>query len=251
MFLFFFFFEPFRVNVLTTKQKLNTSFLLSGITFAILSFYLLVLPAYLKDFFSKKKWFVLTEIIWDFWLMINVFVGYFIFFKYSGNHLISLTIVDSLKILFLAALVITIVIVFNYQRILKLNLKNAIELNKKIQKQEEDVKFFYFDSEYKKDSIRLKIDDVILLKSAGNYVEIFYLSNNVLKKHLIRSSLKRIEEKLIEEKSMFKCHRSYIVNINFIQNAEADSFGLKINIKNLDFPVPVSKNYVESLKKRL
>jgi len=251
MFLFFFFFEPFNVDNLALKQKANVSMFLGIITFAILGLYIIVLPAYFKNFFSNKKWFVYTEILWDLWLMINVAVGYYLYFEYNQEHLLTLSIIDSLKIIALAALVISILIVLNYQRMLKINLKNAVELNQKIQKQEKDDRPFYFESEYRKDSISLNIEDVVLLKSAGNYVEIFYFDNNIIKRHLIRSSLKKIEEQLQEKKTMYRCHRSYIINISYISNAEADSLGLKLNMKNLNFSIPVSKNYVEKLKKIL
>ena len=65
---------------------------------------------------------------------------------------------------------------------------------------------------------------------------------------MIRTSLKNAEELLREHKFIFKCHRSFMVNINYIDKIEGTIQGYKIYLENLDFSVPVSKNFVYKLK---
>ena len=60
---------------------------------------------------------------------------------------------------------------------------------------------------------------------------------------------KKIAEELLKEhKFIFKCHRSYMVNINYIDKIESNIQGYKIFFENLDFSVPVSKNFAYKLK---
>ena len=65
---------------------------------------------------------------------------------------------------------------------------------------------------------------------------------------MIRTSLIKVEKLLSEHKFIFKCHRSFMININFIDKIEGNVQGYKIFFENLDFPVPVSKNFAHKLK---
>ncbi len=247
IFALFFFFEPFNINDLTTKQKAIISAYVALITFATLAFNMVVLPAYFKKIFSPKHWNVMREILWDSWLLLTVAAAYFVYFYF--NPIMKFNFVDIAKILLVAIFAIAILISLNYQRLLKINLKAALELNEKMGSKPQEL--FEFKSDYKKDNFKISIDKILFLKSSGNYVEIHYLEDDNIKKHLIRSSLKKIEQDLSQYNFMYRCHRSYIVNINFIIKAEADSQGLKLQIKNLSKPIPVSKNYIEGLNKIL
>jgi DNA-binding LytR/AlgR family response regulator len=56
------------------------------------------------------------------------------------------------------------------------------------------------------------------------------------------------EEVVKEHKFIFKCHRSYMVNINYIDRFEGNSQGYRLFFENLSFPIPVSKNLVGKLQ---
>ena len=125
IFAFFFFFEPFNVKNLTLKQKTAISAYISLITFGTLAFNMLVLPAYFKKIFSPKKWNILKEILWNLWLLITVAAAYLIYFHFYP--VMNFKFIDIVKILLVAFFAISILIFFNYQRLLKLNLKSALE----------------------------------------------------------------------------------------------------------------------------
>lgn len=63
-----------------------------------------------------------------------------------------------------------------------------------------------------KEFINVKPSEFLYLKSSGNYVEVFYLSNDTLNKTLIRNSLKAIEQMHLGHRSVVRSHRSYLVN---------------------------------------
>ena len=56
------------------------------------------------------------------------------------------------------------------------------------------------------------------------------------------------EEAVKEYKFIYKCHRSYLVNINYIERFEGNSLGYKLFFENVNFPIPVSRNAVTRLK---
>lgn len=86
-----------------------------------------------------------------------------------------------------------------------------------------------------------------MIKSEGNYVEVFYESKNQLQKELIRNSLKAIEEQLSKKPSFYRCHKQYIINLNHIQKVNGNARNLELIIEHLDAPVPVSRSKSEEL----
>lgn len=182
--LFLFFFEPFNFNSLTSRDKFFISSIISLITFSVLSFNMIVLPAYFKNIFDPQKWNILKEFFWNFWLFVTVSLGYLIYYIYNPNFEISPQHVAT--IFLISTFTIFILVILNQNRLVKLNLNAAIELNEKLivkDKNENDI--LLFESEYTKDSISLVVSSIRLIKSAGNYVEIFYKEKNKIKKHLI------------------------------------------------------------------
>ncbi len=62
----------------------------------------------------------------------------------------------------------------------------------------------------------LKPEDVTYLKSNGNYTDIVYLQNNLLKKTTSSKTLKFFED-CLQSDLFFRVHDSYIVNLTFIK----------------------------------
>lgn len=248
--LFLFFFEPFNFNSFGTQQKLIVSSVISLITFAVLSFDMIVLPAYLKNIFESHKWTILKEFFWNFWLFISVTIGYFIY--YIFNPYFEISPKDVATIFLISTFAIFILVILNQNRLVKLNLNAAIELNKKlISKNNSNNDLVLFESEYKKDTISLQVSSLRLLKSSGNYVEIYYEEKDIIKKHMIRNRLKNIEQQLVDYDYIYKCHRTYLVNTRNIKKALGDPQGVKIIVDGINFPIPVSKIYVNKLKEVL
>jgi hypothetical protein len=69
-----------------------------------------------------------------------------------------------------------------------------------------------FSSSNGKDQISIAPSDFLYLKSAGNYIEIHFLTEEGKKVKLIRNSLRVFEETYPENPHLKKCHRSYMVN---------------------------------------
>ena len=87
------------------------------------------------------------------------------------------------------------------------------------------------------------LEKVLFLKSADNYVAVYFVKEGKVKKELVRTSLKRLETEL-DEFPIRRCHRSYMVNINKISVSMKSNQGLSLALKDFyDESIPVSKNY--------
>lgn len=90
--------------------------------------------------------------------------------------------------------------------------------------------------------------NIIFIESAENYCTVFYLSNEIIQKILLRTTLKSIENQ-IQSENILRCHRSYIVNFDKVKNAKGNAQGYKLSFENYDSFVPVSRKYLESVNK--
>ena len=97
----------------------------------------------------------------------------------------------------------------------------------------------------------LKVSILLFVRSANNYIEVFWKEGDSFKSQMVRCSLTKAEEALKEYKFIFKCHRSYILNKNFVEKVEGNSQGYKVFLENINFPIPVSKNFVQKLNEIL
>lgn len=86
-------------------------------------------------------------------------------------------------------------------------------------------------------------ENVVFLEAADNYVEINYLNQGKVVKHLLRTTLKRLSED-VENTSIRRCHRSYMVNFEHVTALRKNNGELDME---LDVPgikkIPVSKTY--------
>ena len=87
------------------------------------------------------------------------------------------------------------------------------------------------------------LDQLLYLKSADNYVAVYFLKDTRVRKELVRTSLKRLENEL-DEYPIRRCHRSFMVNIKMISVLTKNNQGLSLALKNYEAEtLPVSKNY--------
>lgn len=246
VFVFLLLFQPFDISSLGTKDKYYLMLGLGLITFLALSINLLFITSILNRMFANTTWNIKKEILWNIWILFTISSGYYFFCKKMGTLEFEYNIVITL--LLAAVFPISALIIINYSRILRLHLKFATELNKKLKENKNiQEKIVLFESDYQKDSLSVKVSQILFIRSANNYIEVFWKENEIVKSQLVRCSLTKAEQTVKEEKFLFKCHRSYLVNINFIENVEATPQGYKLSFDKVDFSVPVSKNYSNRL----
>lgn len=247
IFLILLLFQPLNINTLGNSEKISLIVGLGIITFLSLSLNLLFIPSFFPKIFLHKEWMVWKEILWNLWILFTVGIGYL--FMYKILHLLEFDGYMVIKLLLIAVVPITLLIVINQQRLLKLHLRVAKTMNQKLKESKEvEDKLVHFDSEYQKDKLSIKVKMLLLIRSADNYIEVFWKDESGLRSQLIRSSLLKAESMLRDYSFIFKCHRSYLVNISFIDRVEGNSQGYKLYFELLDFSVPVSKNSVTHLK---
>ena len=94
-------------------------------------------------------------------------------------------------------------------------------------------------------------DNLLYIESADNYIYIWYMKGNLPKKLMLRNTLKRTAELLVDTNVM-RCHRGYMVNMEQVKvlRREKENFYLELGIEGVK-DIPVSKTYGEAVLKWL
>ena len=101
----------------------------------------------------------------------------------------------------------------------------AANFNQQIKPKPSNKTLLQFKNENDKIDFSLNFDQLIFIKAANNYVEINYSEGEQVKKHLLRNSIKNIDEQL-DFPSIKRCHRSYLVNMDKAGRITGNAQGL-------------------------
>ena len=88
--------------------------------------------------------------------------------------------------------------------------------------------------------IKISLDDILWFESDKNYVEVKTFHKN----HLLRASLKKLQETLPTNKFV-KCNKRFIVNMQQIESFSSNTIAIKGN------EISISRNEQEEVLKRL
>ena len=88
--------------------------------------------------------------------------------------------------------------------------------------------------------VKVKVEDILFVQADDNYSRIFTINKN----HLISSTLKKVDDKL-PKTNFVRIHRSYIVNVNFIDKLKDGYLYLGKH------QLPIGRSYQEALNNRI
>ena len=223
------------------------------VTFAVLIIDMFVFPLFLDEWFVPRKWTVLHQIIWQIWILFSIGFGNFVysslFLHFSNGFHAFLTF--QFYTVVVGTIPIVVMTILHQNALLSQNLKLASDMNTGLD---------YFDRDLSvnekirivagngKDKLEITLSDFIYLSSTGNYIQVFYLKDQVLRNILLRITLKQVEEQVSECVFIIKCHRAFLVNKNKIVCIKGNSQGLRLILKDTSEEIPVSRNYSKNLK---
>ena len=245
------FFQPFG-NV---RPDINEKFLynagLAGITYFMMWIFRIMISSTFPKFLNFEKWNIdpntmTYTLIWFF----NT-VSFVFYIRYVGPLRMSMFLI--FKIALVSLVPVIVLITADTHKSLNQLLQALIEKNKKLTAQlsdsEEKAKAIeIIASENKSEIIKLQIDDLVLIKSADNYVEILYNDNEKIQQKLIRNTLKNIEAQLKKYSDIIRCHRTYIINKKYVRDFTRGYTGYRLKLSGYNEEIPVSRQYLLLVK---
>ncbi len=147
---------------------------------------------------------------------------------------------------------VSFIVIFNYIAKLKMNLKESTILNEELlnkhsNSEKSQITKVNLTSESGNESIEFDLNNLLFIESTSNYVIVKFEIGNKIQEKILRSSLTRIEKILSEFNNIFRCHRTYLVNIDNAKNIIGNSQGYKLIFSN-SIEIPVARGKSKSLK---
>jgi hypothetical protein len=250
-------FKPFGLDQVTYQmaKQLPIYFGYGAVTFLlILMSDRLIKPAF-PNFFDEQKWTVGKNILWTVFIIVFIGVGNLFYSNALGFTGVSGTSMLTFQIytLIIALFPVTIATLLQRISLLRKNLKQAEEINAKLLQPVKEVapeSFLLFTSENEKETLKLSPEQFLYAESADNYTDIVYIENSIVKRELIRSTLKRIET-INTCKFIVRTHRTYLVNLRKVKAVTGNSQGYRMIFDDLEETVPVAKRASANVKKLL
>ena len=251
-FLFLYIFEPFGLYNLSGlyKLKIISLYVFSGLLISLVHLF------WLQNKIIKT-YNLRNTILWISWITFLTSISSSVINDIAFNHgyFYFLSFIVFLGIIFgITIFPILVLILWHYVHTLKKQIKVSGQLNKKIQekgKKPDSSETIIFEASNKRENISLLRYNFLYIKSADNYIDVYYKEGNSIKHNLLRNTLNEIEKKFEGNKNIQRCHMSYIVNIGVIDSVLGNASGYKLKLKNTEVLIPVSKKYREDLFKLL
>jgi hypothetical protein len=248
LFFYFFliFFLPFGVDNYNPNHIYTATFLLEIANFAIGILIFSVLNEFLLRPIFIKSTTQKNILIWSVWTLIMLATVIFYIYNYLGNwHDYSFNSYLGFIVNTTAVMVFPIVGTFFFYRYR--NLQQTIELILTTKEEFMDSnQLIQFKGQGSKDQISLSASKFLYGRAQDNYVDLYYLEQDSLKKFLIRSSLRDLVQS-VNFKAINRCHRSYMVNLLHVDAVKGSRKEMTLHLDHFHTDIPVSNSYQEAI----
>ncbi|MFO7656054.1 MAG: LytTR family DNA-binding domain-containing protein [Bacteroidales bacterium] len=253
LYLFILFFQPFEQLVPDLNEQLLFNAGLAGIMMLLMWLFRILLPSLFESISEFEKFNLHSELLYfSIWALSSVAFVFYI--RYVGGIRMSFFLVFKIIIVCFASTALlrsadernSVSKMLRALRDKNRNLSSQI-LQTAITENPEEV----FASENKSEIVKLKTDNIVLIKSADNYVEIFFKEDDKIQQKLIRNTLKDIENQLKKHAQFIRCHRTCIINKKHVYDFKHDYAGYRLKLSGFGEDVPVSRQYLLAVKEAI
>jgi len=98
--------------------------------------------------------------------------------------------------------------------------------------------------------LTMPLKNILYFKSEDNYVLLYYKHESEVRKELIRTNLKKLEQEL-GLASLIRIHRSYMINSLNLLSAIKTSRGYQVKMEGSAVQLPVSATYQQSFEEKM
>jgi hypothetical protein len=236
IFLFLFLFKPFGMANL---QEINLFYLCAGFGL-VTTFVLFILRFLIEPQLSRKNWTMGKNILWDLFIASSVGVANFFYVGMLLHQI--LTVKYLLMAIWTAILVgiipVTISYIVRFNRIYRNALSDSAIKPEEILWDEE----ITITAGNPKNEFKLNPKHILYLCSNDNYVTVATLKGGLSAKTTIRGTLKAAESELSRNNRFIRCHKCYIVNMDYVSGLRGNNQNMTIKLSSSDTEIPVSRS---------
>ena len=99
--------------------------------------------------------------------------------------------------------------------------------------------------------VTLEISNLLYIEAVGNYVKVCQLQGNEVHTHMLRATMKQMEDALQTYSMIVRCHRAFMVNLGQVEQISSNSRAMQLVMRHSHDAIPVSRSNVNKLKELL
>ena len=92
-----------------------------------------------------------------------------------------------------------------------------------------------------KEEFTLNLNNLVYVEAQENYSKIVWTDNDEVKEKLLRVTLKKIEDQVVDD-AIVRCHRSYIINTKVSFTILGNSNGYYLESDLVKHTIPISRS---------
>lgn len=250
VFSFLYIFRPFGIHLLPANH-LWVTLGFGGICFVLMAIMNVGLFWAWPHFFAEHQWTTLKEILWSIAHIFIIGIGNYVFavsihfFEFTWGNLLRF----ELYTLAVGVFPVLISVLYKQNKWQHQFEQQSSELNAQILENKEptpveDTLISITDGN---DQISLHPMQLVYAKAADNYVEIYLYTDSKLNTLLVRNTLKHVHSQ-INNPHIWKCHRSYLVNLHLVLRLSGNAQGYKLHLPYTAETIPVSRSLNSKIK---
>jgi len=205
--------------------------------------------------FEESTWNLAYELVWGaFNFLVITLLNYGLVWIMYGDQ-VQFTLTGTLIVtLIVGFFPYSMLLLLNHARMLHRNLKNAQFMNTQIAELDpprEHVEVIKIQGENEGEEVVVPYDALLCLRSASNYCEIHYATEEGAQKKVFRLSLASAEEQLRGQTDLMRTHRTCILNLSKVQHVDGNAQGYQVSLEGMHETLPVSRGNGELFKRRI
>ena len=128
--------------------------------------------------------------------------------------------------------------------------KGSREMNEQLTKEHQNPSTSTAPTFLTVEDVEIPCLNLMFLQASANYVELVFGENGKIDRKVIRATLKEMELALQDSSHFFRCHKSFIVNLEHVSRISGNAQGYKIHLLAHEQLIPVSRQNNEVIKQR-
>ncbi len=255
IFLFILFFQPFTTDKFEFENKL---LFLSGFGIIVLIFLIISQVLFQRTLLRKEEDNNNNSVYVPLYYLFQIAatsLAFIFYIRFVGQ--VSITFNTVVRVVFIClSLPVTInlkIRINSYQVRLKNHILETRLIQNKLKQFSESYsnKHIEIASDNESDNFRIQVSEIVYAKSADNYVEIGYHDEGIVKKKMVRNTLRNIEQQLSEFNNFIRTHRTGLVNIQYIDKLNKNFNSYWLSLDKTKETIPVSRQYLMAVKELL
>ena len=101
------------------------------------------------------------------------------------------------------------------------------------------------------ESVTLEIADLLYIEAVGNYVKVTQRCAGEVQTHMLRATMKQMEDSLQAYPMIVRCHRAFMINLGQVEQISSNARAMQLVMRHSHDAIPVSRSNINKLKELL